>query len=138
MSSIFPSRGITKKFVHAASADNTALTSTITVPSTQYGVIYRLWVDVDVATEADLENLVAGASITVTIGAKGFDVAVHPYIQHREATEAYIRTVDLGPWFFDFGPDGLYSGVKGDNIVVGVVAMGTGIKSRANYLYSGD
>jgi len=132
----FPSSSVHKKHKVVASADDTALASTITVADNQYGVVYRAWVGVDVSSEADLENLPALAAFTITIGSSAFTMALHPFIAHTDTTK--FRHVDLGPWFFDFGEDGFYSGVKGDNIVFAVTAMGTAVQSSLNYLYSGD
>lgn len=140
MSSTFPSKGIAKKFKFAIGADDTPLSSPITVPATKFGAIYRLWVSLDAGDDTDLTNLVATATISVTIGSTVFAHEIHPYISHVDAQVVVVehRTVDLGPWSFDFGEDGLYSGVPGDDIVVGVDALGTGIKALVNYLYTGD
>jgi hypothetical protein len=138
MTAIHPSQRIARKNKRAVSADDTALSSTITVPAGEFGVIYRLWVDLDVVSEADVENLNASVTISVTIGSTVFTLEVHPYIETTDTGSDFHRHVDLGPWFFDFGEDGFYSGVKGDNIVVAVDAAGTGIKTQVNYLYSGD
>lgn len=138
MTKLFPSTGIAKKFKRALSADDTALSSTITVSASDYGVVYGLWVSLDVASETDLGNLPAVLTISITIGPLVFDPFVHPLIEHTSATPQNFRTVDLGPWSFDFKADGFYSGVKGQDIVVAVGAAGTGIKTLAHYLYSGD
>lgn len=133
----FPSREIARKHTFAISLDNTALSSPKTVAATKYGVIYSLWVSVDVAAEGDLDNLVATMTISVTIGSTVWSHEVHPFIADGHATQ--MRTqLDLGPWSFDFGRDGFYSGVRGEDLAVAVAAAGTGIKSMASYLYSGD
>lgn len=138
MSQVFPSGGIAKKFKRTRSNDDTALVDTITVGAEDYGVVYRLWLSIDISSEADLELLPALLTPGIVIGSLVFDPYLHPFVEHRNASEAFIRTVDLGPWFFDFGLDGLYSGVKGDDIVITIPALGSGIKSKIIYLYSGD
>lgn len=132
--------GVAKKFVKATSADDTELTSAIVVPDNEYGVVWKVWVDLDVASEADLEALPGVLLITVAVGAVVFMQNVHPYVSHVDAQVVVgeHRTVDLGPWFFDFGPDGFYTGIRGDSILLTVAAAGTGIKTRVNYFYSGD
>ena len=135
----FPARDTARKFAAQLSADDTANEKGITVPAKQYGILYRLWIDVDVASEGDLEALPASALIQVTIGATAvWATRIHPLVEHQVAAEAKLRWVDLGPWVFDFGEEGIYSGIKGDNIVVNVPAMGTGIKSQIVFQYSGD
>ncbi len=140
MSRLFPSQRIAKKHKLEQSGDGTLLTGGVTVPAKNYGVVYMLWVDLDVLSETDLENLPKVMSITITIGSMTWQQAVHPFIAHVDAQTVVVehRTVDLGPWFFPFGDDGLYSGVLGDDIVITVGSAGTGVKSRVNYLYSGD
>lgn len=140
MSSIFPSTGIAKKVKQAVSTADTALNSTIAVRATEYGVVYRMWVDLDVASETDLENLPASLTILISIGSTDFQIEVHPYIEHTDAntTPDIHRHVDLGPWFFDFGPDGFYSGVLGEDITFSVDAAGTGVVSSVTAFYSGD
>lgn len=128
--------GVAKKFVKETSADNTELTSAIVVPANEYGVLWRLWVDLDVASEADLKALPAVLLITVAVGSVVFMQNVHPYIAHTDTEHTFHG--DLGPWLFDFGPDGFYTGIRGDSILVTVAAAGVGIKTRANYFYSGD
>lgn len=142
MSSTFPSKGIAKKFATKSSAADGALSDTKTVAATNYGVVYKLWVSIDTPTEADLDLLKATASISITMGSTAWVVEIHPFIADGDATQA--RTwLDLGPWLFDFGDDGLYSGVLGDDIVVAVDAVstadgGAGTIIKADYLYSGD
>ncbi len=138
MSRLFPSKGIQKKVGLELSADATALASQVLVGDNDYGVLYKLWVGTDVASETDLENLPGIWAITVTIGSTIWYSNVHPFISHVDAQTVVVehRTVDLGPWDFDFGQDGLYSGVKGDNIQIAVTAGGTGIKTRVSYIYS--
>ncbi len=138
MSSAFPSKGIKRKFNRFLSADDTILASTITVPDDQFGIMWKLWVSLDVASEADLHNLPAILAVSVVIGTVSWLVELHPYIARGAAELAKIEHIDLGPWDFDFGIEGLYSGVKGHNIVVAVAAAGTGIKVRVDYIYSGD
>jgi hypothetical protein len=120
------------------SADNTALASapSTAIASDQYAAVYKLWVDLDVGSEADLEALPDSLAVSVTIGSTVWSTRVHPLVEHTDANSVVHRTVDLGPWAFTFPPDGLYSGVKGDDIAVAVGAAGAGIKSRAHYLYS--
>lgn len=134
MSSTFPSKGIQKEFQSVDGADGSAISSTQTVPADHYGIIYKLWVAIDVASEADMDAVVARIPITVTMGSSVWRTSVHPEITDGSATE--IRWMDLGPWEFDFGLDGFYSGVKGDNVVVTVGAAGTGIGIELNYIYS--
>ena len=138
MSQIFPSGAIAKKFKRVQSADGGTISSTITVPAQNYGVVYRLWLDLDVTSETDLEILPAKLLLTITIGSVDFKIDVHPKIEHTSALPQEYRTIDLGPWPFDFGSDGLYSGVKGDDIVIAVLAAGSGVKTQVNYIYSGD
>lgn len=139
MTVLHPARGgITKKLKAQASSDDTINALTITVPSDQYGVLYTLLVDVDVGSEADLENLPANLVIQVNFNAVIIWVwALHPLIAHDDATN-FFRQVDLGPWFWNFGEDGLYKGVKGHNLGVTVSAAGTGIKTTINIQYAGD
>lgn len=139
MSSVFPSKGIRKKHKRIRSADATGINDTITVAADHYGVVYRVWLDLDVSSEADLENLPADLVIQFVIGTLIFDIDVHPFIEHTDAAagaQPLHRHVNLGPWFFDLGPDGLYSGVLGDDIVLTVGSAGTGIKTKVHYLYS--
>lgn len=136
MTTTFPSRDIAHKFATALSNDNGAISSTQTVPAANYGVIYKLWVDLDVTDETDLENLVDPLTVSVTIGSTVWSRFLHPYIARTADNTTNIEHIDLGPWPFDFGLAGLYSGVKGDNIIVAVVAAGTGIKTKADYIYS--
>ena len=133
-------QGGLKKWKKELSADATALAGGVTVAAGDYGVVYKLWLDLDVSSEADLEALPDLLLLTITIGTTVFSLYVHPYVEHTDAhASAYIhRTVDLGPWYFDFGPDGIYSDTAGDNIVIAVEAAGNGVKSRVNYQYSGD
>lgn len=136
MSSLFPGRRLQVKHGTDVSTDNVPLVGGFAVAATQYGIIYKLWVDLDVASEADLEALPDSLTVSVTIGSLVFSVEVHPYIEHTDADSVKHRTVDLGPWAFNFWPDGLYSGTPGDDIVIAVDAAGAGVKSKANYLYS--
>ncbi len=138
MTRMFPSREIARKLHGALSGDNAVLSSVITVPATEYGVVWKVWFSVDVASEADLENLVATMAVGVTIGSTSWSVNVHPYIAHQEGAGTEFRHVDLGPWSFDFGIDGFYSGVKGEDITFTALAAGTGIKTSVEALYSGD
>ena len=119
MTMAHPSWRIPKKFKYAISADDTILSSTITVPATRYGVIYRAWLSLDVASEADLEALPAVMHWFIYVGSVLTRLYVHPYVEHTDGhASAYVhREVDLGPWFQDFGEDGFYSGIRGDNIV---------------------
>ncbi len=136
MTQIFPSQRIAKKFKTKQSGDNNTLNDTVTVGTSDYGVIYKLWVDVDVINEADLKNASSKLDVMVTIGSLIWKVAIHLYILHTVTQNTFYS--DLGPWAFDFGDDGLYSGVLGDDIVIDVAAAGSGIKARVNYTYSGD
>ena len=130
-------RGRAMKWAAANSVADTALSSVVTVPAANYGVVYRLWVSCDVGSEADLENLVATATVAVSIGSLAWGLEIHPFVEHTDAGPDVHRHVDLGPWSFDYG-EGLYSGVVGQDITIVVDALGTGIVSRVNYLYSGD
>lgn len=137
MPSIMPPIGrIVKKFLRFQSADNTQIAKTTIVAAEKYGVLYKLWVSVDVASEADLDNLNNKVIISVDIGAVDWKVDVHPLTTDTGATE--IRHMDLGPWPFDFGIDGLYSGVKSDDIVITITAAGTNIKTTMNFIYAND
>ena len=141
MGSIYPGLHIQKKWAIATSADNTALASTVTVTAKKFGVLYRLWVSADTGTgtdETDIENLVSLCSVSASIGSTAFSATLHPFIEHDTAdTESPThRSIDLGPWPFDFGEEGMYSGVLADNIVIGVGKMGTGIKTSVSYQYS--
>jgi len=117
------------------SADNTEITTaaTVTVSASDYGVLWKLWVDLDVGSEADIENLVDIIPISVTIGSTVWSTAVHPYTQ--DTTNVWTQ-IDVGPWFFDFSPEGLASNVRGDDIVIAVGAAGTGVKTKVCYIYS--
>jgi hypothetical protein len=138
MTEMFPSAGIAKKLHSGTSGDNAILASIVTVPATEYGIVWKAWFDLDVGDETDLENLVAILNLGVTIGSSSWNVNVHPYIEHTDAGPDVHRHVDLGPWFFDFGNDGFYSGVLGDDIAFAAAAAGTGIKVSVKALYSGD
>lgn len=138
MSLVFPSQGITRKFKSTVSTADTALTSTITVPSNHYGIIWKLWVDLAVASEAMLEVLPVIMTPTVTIGSVVWARSIHPYIARTGDDVNDTDHKDLGPWEFDFGIDGLYSGVLGENIVVTLGAAGANVATRVNYIYAGD
>lgn len=137
MSGAYPSKGIAKKVKgNLVSSDNTALSSTITVDDNNFGILYRLTLSVDVASEADFDNLVANIDCQITIGSTLWHFQLHPRIP--EATAGNAFWMDLGPWHLDWGEEGLYSGVKGDDIVFSIGAAGTGIKTQLDYMYSGD
>jgi hypothetical protein len=112
------------------------LADTVTIAATHYGILFKLWVDLDVGSEADLEALPDSLTVSVTIGSLVFSTEVHPLVEHTDGNSVIHRTVDLGPWAFTFWPDGLYSGTAGDDIVFAVDSAGTGVKSKVNYLYS--
>lgn len=135
---VYPSTRLGRKLGIKLSGDNAELNLLVTVPDNKYAVVWKLWVSLDVASETDLENLPATANIKVSIGASVWHVSVHPLVEHTSGTPQNFRWVDLGPWAFDFGEDGFYSGVNGNNITVTVDAMGTGVKSRARIIYHGD
>jgi hypothetical protein len=136
MTQLHPSARIAKKHKRVQGIDNTQISDTITVAADRYGVLYKLWVDVDVASEADLEALNQRVQVVVTIGAQDFKVWIHPYVETTDTTPDFHRHVDLGPWFFDFGEDGFYSGVKGDDIVVLIGVAATVVKVGYNAIYS--
>lgn len=135
---VFPSKRLARKFVRIIGSDDSATTTTIMVPSKKFGIIYKLDVSVDVQNESDLENLKAISTISCVIGATVWSVHVHPLIEHTSGTPQNFRTVDLGPWKFEWGDAGFYSGVAGEDVVVTVGAMGTNIKSRFCLAYHGD
>lgn len=140
MSRTFPSKGIAKKHNTEVSADNAVIQKIHTALEGEYGIMYRLWVSIDVASETDLENLSGMEELRVTIGSganvKTWYAQVHPLIAHTDTTK--FRYVDLGPWFFDFGDEGFYNGIEDSSVTILIPAFGTGIKSRISYLYSGD
>lgn len=141
MSSGFPSAGIRKKSVSSLGSDDTLMTLSIPVPATQYGILYQLYVDCNVGSETDVENLNALVALRLTMGGTIiWGVDLHPFVAHVDAQTVVVehRTVDLGPWLYDFGLDGLYNGVRGDDLVLTVGKFGTGIKSRISIIYSGD
>jgi hypothetical protein len=138
MSRLFPSRRITRKTKTAVSTDNALLTSTIAVVSNEYGILWKVVISLDVGSETDLENLAPKLDIFIKFNTTTFWFQnVHPYLAHDDETH-YFRHVDLGPWIIDFGEEGLYSGVKGQDIGITVSAAGTGIKTNVSYIYSGD
>jgi len=134
----FPSPERAVKHKQTLSGANELLESTITVPADQYGVVYKLWVDIDVGSEVDLGNCTPLLAISVAVGSTTFTQNIPCYIEHTDGGSDVHRYINLGPWFFDFGDDGFYSGVLGEDISVQVTAAGTGIKAKVNYLYSGD
>jgi hypothetical protein len=139
MSETHPTKGIAKKTKVVQSADDTAITTAakITVPANQYAAIYFLHVSCDVLDEADIENLNAVVVVSVLIGGTAvFTTDIHPFSAETTATKGDIY--DLGPWHFDFGHDGLYSGVKGEDLTFSIGQFGTGIKSRISFKYTGD
>lgn len=123
-----------KEWNTSLSGDDTALSATISVAANRFGVIYDMYVFLDVASETDLENLPAILLASVTIGDKVFPIILHPLVEHTSGTPTNFRNVRIGPWRFEFGPDGFYSGVPGDDIVIAFGAAGTGIKFRVNHL----
>lgn len=139
MSQNYPSKGIRRKFKTVESLDGTAITTaaTITVPSGDFGILYKLWINLDAASDADILNLQSLMLGTVTIGAVAWPFILHPYIA-RAAADSSVDQLDLGPWEFDFGVDGLYSGVSGDNITFVIGSAGAGIKTTLSFIYSGD
>lgn len=138
MSRLHPSERIAKKLKSESSSIATILATTITVPDDQIGVVYSLHASIDVGGEADLENLAAIETLQIQIGGTNvWLVDVHPLIAHDDGTN-FFRHVDLGPWSWYWPPDGLYSGVKGENIIITFPSFGTGIVSRMNFQYSGD
>lgn len=140
MTLLHPATRIAKKITGLSSSDNTAIAHTTTVADDQYGVVYGIWFKLDTASATDLTNGVADLVFQIIIGSLSWFTRVHPYISHVDSQTVVVehRTVDLGPWNFDFGADGLYSGVKGDDIVVNIDAAGTGIVAAYHMLYSGD
>ncbi len=132
----YPSHGIQRKFKTVLSADNTAITTaaTITVPSGAFGILWKLWLGLDVTDTTDIQALVDPLALQVTIGSVVWAPYIHPYIAHATNQDH----IDLGPWEFDFGVDGLYSGVSGNDITFVVGAAGSGIKAKIDYIYAGD
>lgn len=135
MSRNFPSKEATRKLKTTSGSAGEITTSPITVLANEYGVVWKLWVDTDAANEADLKNLAGRYQAKITIGSTIWAVWLHGYLQHTLNVEAYLNP---GPHSFDFGVDGLYSGVLGDNITVTVGDAGDGIITTVNYIYSGD
>lgn len=136
MSSTFPTQRIRQKHKEVISGDNAILSNTIAVSANNYGIVYRIWLDLDVQSETDLENLGTSLELIVAVGATSWSALHHPLITHTAVVEH--RWVDLGPWFYEFGVEGLYSGIKGDDIVLTVEAAGTGIKTAIHIMYSDD
>ncbi len=134
----YPSHGIRRKFKTAVSSADTALSSTITVPAGAFGIVWKLGLSLNTSTEAMLEALPGLLLVKITIGDLVWTKRLHPFIEHRNGSEAYVRTVDLGPWDWDFGIDGLYSAVPGDDIVVQADAAGGTNTTIVSYIYSGD
>lgn len=137
MSQIFPSGGIAKKSASIAGAADTVRIATVSVAATRRAVLYKLSVGIDVATEANLKTLNGSVIIKAAFAlTTAWLVYVHPYIIHTVTQNTFHS--DLGPWEWDFGPDGLYSGVLGENLVVTVNDFGANVASIQNLIYSGD
>ena len=136
MSQIFPSSGIAKKAHRSASNADAIRVNTIAVSSNEYGILYHLTVAIDVGSEANLKTLNAVVRVSVQIGANLlWRVYLHPFITHTD-TEHVIHT-DLGPWTWNFYPDGLYSGVLGEDLVITVLDFGLNVLSTTSFIYSG-
>lgn len=128
-----------RKLKTAQSDDDAIMSPTITVPADRYGVVYGLTLSLNVASTTDLDNLVAGLLLQVTMGSTQWTAHLHPYVVSAITTVS--DQLDLGPWTFGeniWGRNGFYSGVLGDNIVVNVGAAGTGIKTTVVFNYAGD
>ncbi len=139
MTKLHPAGRIAKKLTKTLSAAATTNTTTITVPAGQVGVLYQLLVSVGVSTEANLEALLGTIDVSIKFGSTvEWQFELHPFIEHTDTTPDFHRSVDLGPWHFDFGEDGLYTGVQGDDLIVTVGSAGTGLKTLANIKYAGD
>lgn len=138
MSRLHPSERIARKLTTQISTADLANTITITVPDDQYGVLYRMMVSLAVSSQADLEALNPRIVVLIQFGGvTKWQFEVQPFIAHDDAT-TFFRHVNLGPWMYDFGSDGLYNGVMGEDLLVQVAAAGTGLQTRLNLQYSGD
>lgn len=132
MSRNYPSPGIQRKFGTKESEDDTILADSITVAAGHFAILWKASLSLDVTSDGDLASLPARLRMTITIGSVSHTLDYHPFIAHA-TNQDYM---DLGPWREDFGIDGLYSGVAGDNLIFAVGAGGSGIKTRVNYIYS--
>ena len=130
----FPHPRVALKRKRVEGAVNAETSSTIPVGADEFGVVYRLWVTLDVHHHMHIQSLPALMVIKIAIGTlESFDFNVHPYV---ESPDHLTKVIDLGPWQFDFMPDGLYSGVKGEGITVTVSPAGVDNKTTVLFLYS--
>lgn len=136
----YPSTRFAKAVATATSGEDAVLTAVITVPDNRYGILYRMWVSIDVASEADLEVLLpVRPLVQVGFGASAlWKFRETLAVEHTEPGigATVYRTIRLGPFFYDFGPDGLYSRTMGENLTIAFEELGAGIKSKVSYQYA--
>lgn len=129
------SHGIARIARSGGAGDNTAISHTITVPSGEFAIIYRIDVAINASTESDLEEMTSVVSVSLTIaGGTRWAVWLHPFVS-RTASET-TGHYDLGPWSWDWGAEGIY-GNAGEQVVVLLGAISTNVQGRLSIIYGG-